>query len=131
MMNQYTIQSGPDGLCQKQKKLFGNMSKKSQKYLKSIVIFAIMQTKLLMINLEGRMQMSKSYFNKLKYQYFDRHPRNHSVRMSNIFKMGKWHGLLITKQHDPTAISFCDIYDMLNDSLVWAKEIHSIDPQFK
>jgi hypothetical protein len=55
----------------------------------------------------------------------------HSVSAANAFKLDKWHGLILTKKHNPIDLELEDILDLFNTSLKWFQKVRSIDPEAK
>jgi hypothetical protein len=55
----------------------------------------------------------------------------HSVTAANAFKLDKWHGLILTKKHNPIDLELEDVLDLFNTSIKWFHKVHSIDPEAK
>jgi hypothetical protein len=51
----------------------------------------------------------------------------HSVSASNTFKLDKWHGLFLSKKHNPVDLTEEEFVDLFNTSLKWFKKANSID----
>lgn len=50
-----------------------------------------------------------------------------SVSASNIFKLDKWHGLFLSKKHNPVDLTEEEFVDLFNTSLKWFKKANSVD----
>ncbi|KAH9582245.1 hypothetical protein LSM04_008346 [Trypanosoma melophagium] len=53
---------------------------------------------------------------------------NYSYTASNIAKLSKWHGLIITNAHNPLDFDEKVIADIITVSHKWFKKVHSEDP---
>ncbi|ORC93182.1 uncharacterized protein TM35_000025080 [Trypanosoma theileri] len=59
---------------------------------------------------------------------FGRITGNYSYTASNVAKLSKWHGLIITNAHNPLAFDEEVIADIITVSHKWFKKVHSEDP---
>ena len=50
-----------------------------------------------------------------------------SVSASNTFKLDKWHGLFLSKKHNPVDLTEEEFVDLFNTSLKWFKKANSVD----
>ncbi|CAB3365786.1 Hypothetical predicted protein [Cloeon dipterum] len=62
---------------------------------------------------------------------FERIEGKHSVSAANAFKLDKWHGLILTKKHNPVDLNLEEVLDLFNTSLKWFHKVHSIDSSAK
>jgi hypothetical protein len=62
---------------------------------------------------------------------FERIESKFSVTAANTFKIDKWHGLFLTRKHNPLDLKEEDILDLFNTSLKWFQTVHKIDPLTK
>ncbi|XP_046406143.1 uncharacterized protein LOC124171040 [Ischnura elegans] len=58
---------------------------------------------------------------------FDRIEGKHSVTAANAFKIDKWHGLMLTKKHNPSDITEEELVDLFNTTLKWFKRVNRED----
>ncbi|XP_071438721.1 uncharacterized protein [Hetaerina americana] len=58
---------------------------------------------------------------------FGRIEGKHSVTAANAFKLDKWHGLMLSKRHNPSEITEEEFVDLFNTTLKWFKKVNSID----
>ncbi|KAG8225688.1 hypothetical protein J437_LFUL001720 [Ladona fulva] len=63
--------------------------------------------------------------------FFDRIEGKYSVTAANAFKLDKWHGLIITREHNPANITEDVLLDMFNTTLMWFKLVNIIDKSSK
>ncbi|KAL7633332.1 UNVERIFIED_CONTAM: hypothetical protein RMT77_016438 [Armadillidium vulgare] len=59
-----------------------------------------------------------------------RHETQFTVRVTNTFKLEKWHGMIIMKKHHPTNFSLQEFEMFLNDVVNWANEVQVVDPSY-
>ena len=60
-----------------------------------------------------------------------RHETPLVVRMTNTFKLEKWHSMVISKSHHPTNLSQELFIAMMEEVTLWAKEVQENDPKFR
>lgn len=58
---------------------------------------------------------------------FDKIETNLSYTSANTFKYDKWHGLILSRNHNPVALSKPEFLDMFNTAILWFKKVRTLD----
>ncbi|MCL4139614.1 UNVERIFIED_CONTAM: hypothetical protein GTU68_026565, partial [Idotea baltica] len=73
-----------------------------------------------------------SYARQTAVDELGRHETAYTVRMSNSFKIERWHGMVITKNsHHPTNLSSGEVLMLFEDAILWASQIQDMEPAYK
>jgi len=72
-----------------------------------------------------------NYVSNTAQDVFGRLITNHSFTASNVFKMGRWHGIVAPKKHNCVDLTGDDVVDVMKLAKKWLDTAHSLDTTYR